>query len=187
MKLTVSGRNLEVTPALRTYAEKKVGKLERFLNAHSEPVAAVLMRTERENQIVELTLTSQGLLARAEGRTPDMYASVDEAVEKIERQIHKARNRWKHQKQNRTKVSMALAGVSEDGIGVDTTPAEDEEELAQVVRVKRYAWKPMSVEEALTQMELLGHDFFVFTNADTEEVNVVYRRKDGNYGLIEPE
>lgn len=208
MKVTVSGHNLEVTPALRTYAEKKVGRIEKLLGVGgSEPAATVKMRTERGRHIVEITVSSQGLLVRGEARTNDMYASVDEAVDNIERQVDKARTRWLQRKQDRPKIAEALLAAelgveAERGQGVRVAAAGEEqaetgggeraggvvtEELPRVVRVKRHAWKPMSLEEAVTQMELLGHDFFVFTNASTDEVNILYRRRDGNLGLIEPE
>jgi putative sigma-54 modulation protein len=131
-----------------------------------------------------------------------MYASIDEAVDNIERQVQKARTRWLQRKQDRPKIAVALLA---EELGVEAERGQEDvrsvaeqvqraaageavdEELPRVVRVKRYAWKPMSLEEAMTQMELLGHDFFVFTNAETDEVNIIYRRRDGNFGLIEPE
>ncbi|MBE3577039.1 MAG: ribosome-associated translation inhibitor RaiA [Limnochordales bacterium] len=203
MKVTVTGHNIEVTAALRSYAEKKVARLEKVLRpGGSEPAATVRLRTERGRHIVEITISSQGLLVRGEGRTPDMYASIDEAVDNIERQVQKARTRWLQRKQDRPKIAVALLA---EELGVEAERGQEnvrdvaaqaqrtvagevvDEELPRVVRVKRYEWKPMSLEEAMTQMELLGHDFFVFTNAETDEVNILYRRRDGNFGLIEPE
>lgn len=203
MKVTVTGHNIEVTAALRSYAEKKVARLEKMLrHGGSEPAAMVKLQTERGRHIVEITISSQGLLVRGEGRTNDMYASIDEAVDNIERQVQKARTRWLQRKQDRPKIAVALLA---EELGVEAERGQEDvrsvaeqvqraaageavdEELPRVVRVKRYAWKPMSLEEAMTQMELLGHDFFVFTNAETDEVNIIYRRRDGNFGLIEPE
>jgi len=175
MKVLIKGKNFEISEALREYAEKKVAKIGRFFTA-SPVVAQVSMSLERGTNIVDVTIQVKDLLLRGEDKTNDMYASVDGAVDKIERQISKFKT-----KINR-RLHMEGGIVAEPVAGV-----EESLEEPTVVKTKRFAIKPMSVDEAIMQMDLLGHDFFVFSNADTEEVNVVYRRKDGNYGLIEPE
>ncbi|MEW6106720.1 MAG: ribosome-associated translation inhibitor RaiA [Bacillota bacterium] len=181
MEITIKGKNVEVTKALRDYAEKKVSKIQRFFEGDMID-AQVTMGIEKGLHIVEVTMQINGLLLRGEEKTGDMYASVDGAVDKIERQIRKYKTRINRRlRQIGTHLVEAAFAPEEPGV------AEEVEEEARIVRTKRFAMKPMSVQEAVMQMELLGHDFYVFSNAETEEVNVVYRRKDGNYGLIEPE
>lgn len=175
MEITIKGRNLVVTDALRAYAGKKLAKLQKFFE-HDIMDAQVSMGIERGMHYVDITIQVDGLLLRGEESTPDMYASIDGAIENIERQIRKYKTRI-----NR-RLRQAGNTVVESVVG----PSVEEVE-PRIVRTKRFAVKPMSVEEATMQMDLLGHDFFVFTNAQTEEVNVVYKRKDGNYGHIEPE
>ncbi|MCK9221479.1 MAG: ribosome-associated translation inhibitor RaiA [Limnochordia bacterium] len=178
MQIVVYGKNLEITPALRSYAEKKVSKVERFFEENLEISAEVTMSVQKELDIVETTVQVDGVLLRGESRTEDMYASIDESVDKIERQIKKYKTRLHKRLQDGVKLSKI---VSEDKAVANGM------EMPKIVRTKRFAIKPMSVEEAAMQMDLLGHDFFVFANALSGEVNVVYRRRDGNYGLIEPE
>ncbi len=181
MEITIKGKNVEVTKALRDYAEKKVSKIQRFFEGDMID-AQVTMGIEKGLHIVEVTMQINGLLLRGEEKTGDMYASVDGAVDKIERQIRKYKTRI-NRRLRQIGTHLVEAAFTPDGPEV----AEEAEEEARIVRTKRFAMKPMSVQEAVMQMELLGHDFYVFSNAETEEVNVVYRRKDGNYGLIEPE
>lgn len=181
MQITVKGKNVEVTPALRAYAEKKVGKLERYFD-RDLPTATVTLRIERDLHVVEVTVSIDHLLLRGEERTGDMYVSIDGVIEKLERQIKKYKTRI-----NRKLRQDAPVRPQEAKPPVSVAPEEEEEPVGQVIRTKRFALKPMSVEEAVMQMDLLGHGFFVFFNGATEEVNVVYRRADGNYGLIEPE
>lgn len=180
MKIIIQGKNLDITPALRSYAEKKVSKLERFFNGYGlEIIADVTLSIERELDIVEITLEVDGLLLRGEDHSEDMYAAIDRSVEKIERQIRKYKTKIQKRFQNAPRISELQA---------ETSPTENEEKnIPRVVKTKRFAIKPMSLEEAIMQMDLLGHDFYVFTNADTDEVNVLYRRRDGNLGLIEPD
>ncbi|HEX6989792.1 MAG TPA: ribosome-associated translation inhibitor RaiA [Bacillota bacterium] len=174
LRLSVRGRNLEVTEALRSHVEKKVGKIARYFL--DEPDAVVLLSVEKERQRAELTLDVRGMILRAEAETPDMYASVDDAVDRLERRIRKHKTRI-NRRMRRTGVEPPPAPAGSGDAG---------EEEIEVVRVKRFAVKPMDPEEAVLQMNLLGHDFFVFRNAETGEVNVAYRRKGGGYGLIEP-
>ncbi|MGI6146639.1 MAG: ribosome-associated translation inhibitor RaiA [Firmicutes bacterium] len=179
MEITVVGRNIAVTDALRSYAEKKVAKLQKYFEK-GILTGQVTMAVERGIHSVDITLSVDGLLLRGEEHTNDMYASIDGAIDNIDRQIKKYKtriNRRLRQEGNRI-VESAMAATGE---------ALPEAPEPRVVKTKRFAVKPMAVEEAIMQMELLGHDFFVFRNDTTEEVNVVYRRKDGNYGLIEPE
>lgn len=181
MEITIKGKNVEVTKALRDYAEKKVSKIQRFFEGDMID-AQVTMGIEKGLHIVEVTMQINGLLLRGEEKTGDMYASVDGAVDKIERQIRKYKTRI-NRRLRQIGTHLVEAAFAPEGPEV----AEEAEDEARIVRTKRFAIKPMSVQEAVMQMELLGHDFYVFSNAETEEVNVVYRRKDGNYGLIEPE
>ncbi len=182
LKIIIKGKNLDITPALRAYAEKKIVKIEKFLSKHvEEPVAVLMLRTEKEIHIAELTIEVNGLVMRGEGRTDDMYVSIDESVDKIERQWNKFKTKIQKKIQG-PKIGTVVAPVPE--ISKEDEPDSDQ---FKIVRIKRFDYKPMSVEEAIMQMELLGHNFFVFTSADDEQVNVVYKRREGNYGLIEPE
>ncbi|HHV58241.1 MAG TPA: ribosome-associated translation inhibitor RaiA [Firmicutes bacterium] len=174
MRITVRGKNIEITPALRDYVEKKMGKLPKLLDDITE--ATVTLGVERDRHMVEVTVPVGGRLLRGEVASGDMYASIDMVIEKLEKQIEKYKTRLARKVKNGSVLDLAA--------GVGGHPADEEE--PHLVRTKRFAVKPMPVDEALLQMNLLGHDFFVFRNAETEEVNVVYRRRDGNYGLIEP-
>ncbi|MGI6587224.1 MAG: ribosome hibernation-promoting factor, HPF/YfiA family [Peptococcia bacterium] len=173
MKFQFRGKNIQVTNALKEHAEKKLGKLDKYFD--TPPEAIVTLTVEKERQRVEVTIPLNGYLLRGEEETHDMYSSVDQVVDKLEKQM----------KKYKTRLSKKNKGASIKDL-VANSVEKVEEEGPRLVRTKRFAMKPMSVEEALMQMNLLGHSFFVFTNAETEEVNVVYCRKDGNYGLIEP-
>lgn len=173
MRIITSGKNMEVTDALRDTIERKLGKLEKFFQRDTE--AQVTLNVEKNRHIIEVTIPFDGILIRAEECTTDMYTSIDKAVDKLERQINK----------HKTKLERRFRGSKMIFDNMETNGREDLDR-PKVVRTKRFAMKPMPIEEAILQMELLGHSFFVFSNGDTEEVNVVYKRKDGNYGLIEP-
>ncbi|HBF39293.1 MAG TPA: ribosome-associated translation inhibitor RaiA [Firmicutes bacterium] len=175
MVVTVNGKNIEVTDALREYAEKKVSKIAKFFEK-SPRGAQVTLSTERSKHIVEITIQVDGLLLRGEEKTNDMYASIDGAMENIERQVRKYKTKINRKFREENKVVATLS----------PSPQEEDSE-PQIKRTKRFAMKPMSAEEAVMQMDLLDHDFYVFTNGETDQVNVVYKRKDGHYGLIEPE
>lgn len=168
MQITIFAKNLDLTPALRAHAEKKLAKLDRYFDV---PLSAqVVLSIERGRHIAEVTMPVEGRLLRGENSTEDMYASLDGVVDKLERQIHKYKTR------------LIRKPRAEPQPQPDTIP-----EL-EVVRVKRFDLKPIPVTEAALQMELLGHDFFVFRDADAGgAVAVVYRRRDGRVGLIEPE
>jgi putative sigma-54 modulation protein len=175
MKFIISGKNVEVTEALKEKVTKKLGKLEKFFSPQTE--AHVTMSVQKNRHILEVTIISEGLKLRAEVANDDMYASIDKVVNILEGQIRK----------NKTRLEKKLhdAAFLPEDFSPDISVEEEKE--FRVVRTKRFAIKPMPVEEAILQMNLLGHTFFMFSNAETNEVNVVYKRKDGNYGLIEPE
>lgn len=182
MNIQIHGNHMKVTDALQQYIEDKIGRLERYFDASPQIDAYVTLSVTREQHQVEVTLTVYGLLFRAEETSDDMYASVDLVADKLHRQIHKYKSKLNQRLHNggfRTRIQH-MTGTE----ATHTTVPLADGELA-VVRVKRIPAKPMEVEEATLQMELLGHDFFVFTNAQTNEVNVVYRRRDGNAGLIQ--
>jgi len=184
MQIIFSGKHVDVTPALKQYAETKLGKLDRFFDGVQE--VHVVESTLRNQHIVEVTLKANGTLIRAEERSPDMYTSIDLVVDKLERQL----SRYKDRFITRTRESLGGHKPQESAMPVETAaPGGEEvaeETTAGIVRTKRFAVKPMDPEEAAMEMEMIGHDFYVFRNAENDEVNVVYRRRDGNYGLIEP-
>lgn len=171
MEVQVRGKNIAVTPALQRYVEEKLHHLERFSDHLGR--AQVALSVVREQHICEVTIPMGSHLLRAEERSNDMYASIDRVVDKLQRQIEKYRRRLMAHRPE-TNGEAALSGPTLVSHG-------------EVVRTKRYPVKPMTVDEAVMQMELLGHDFFIFTNAETDRVSVVYRRWDGNFGLIEPD
>lgn len=180
MQVAVRGKNMQITDSLKRYAEKRVGKLKKYFDI---PLSAqVLMAVEKDRHIVEVTVPLDGMLLRGEEETGDMYSSIDLVVEKLEKQVEKFKTRIARrikQADNRQPLLTAGINVPEEDIRAEGKPS--------IVKIKRFPIKPMDPEEAVMQMNLIGHDFFVFTNARTERVNVVYRRKDGDYGLIEPE
>jgi len=173
MSIIVRGKNIEITPALKDYVVKRVSKITKYFDSLGEITA--ILTVEKGRHIIELTVPVNGMMLRGEEATMDMYTSIDLVVDKIEKQIEKYK----------TKISRRLKGSNFKGDLVATTAPEVDE--LKVVKTKRFPVKPMDIEEATLQMNLINHDFFVFTNAETEEVNVLYRRRDGNYGLIEPE
>lgn len=174
MRFTITGRNIEVTQGLREAVEDKLGKLDRFFAPATE--AVVRLSVQKDIQKIEVTIPVKGHIIRAEESSSDMYVSIDLVEEILERQLKKYKNKLIDKKQSAPSFSEAF--LQED--------ASAEEEI-QIVKSKKFAVKPMDPEEACVQMELLGHEFYVFLNSDTNEVNVVYKRRDGAYGLIEPE
>jgi len=177
MKFIITGRKIDVTDGLRNRVHKKLGKLEKFFDEDTE--VHVTLTVEKERHIVEVTIPFNGMILRAEEISQDMYNAIDRIVDTLERQIRK----------NKTRLEKKLReNAFVETVNTDSEPMNVEEEKEfKVVKTKRFAVKPMHIEEAILQMNLLGHQFFVFSNAETDEVNVVYKRKDGNYGLIEPE
>jgi putative sigma-54 modulation protein len=175
MNISVRGKNIEVTPALKDYAEKRIGKLGKYLG--HEVDAVVVLSVARDDQTVEVTMPFNGMILRGEESTADMYSSIDMVVEKLEKQIE----RFKGKVLGRTKRDRCCSG-KEVGAQQGSPTYEP-----KIVKTKRFAIKPMHVDEAVLQMNLLGHNFFFFFNAETEQTSVVYKRNDGNYGLIEQE
>lgn len=175
MKFIIIGKNIDVTPGLREAVESKLGKLERYFTPDTE--IHVTLSVQKEQQKIEVTIPVKGGIIRSEEKSNDMYISIDLVEEIIERQLRKYKNKLiaRHQESGNFRQEF-----------FDTSTPEDEDEI-KIVRTKRFGIKPMFPEDACVQMDLLGHDFFVFCNAETEEVNVVYKRKNGTYGLIEPE
>lgn len=176
MRYTITGRNIEVTPGLKAAVEKKIGKLEHFFTPETEVIVA--LSAQKDKQTIEVTIPVKGNTIRAEETSTDMYVSIDLVEEIIERQIRRYRKKLIDKKQ--AAVSFSQAFIEEE---TDEAP-EDE---IQIVKTKKFAIKPTIPEEACLQMEMLGHNFYVFLNAETDQVNVVYKRKNGTYGLIEPE
>jgi putative sigma-54 modulation protein len=177
MRLQVKGRNVEISQQIRTYAEDKLGKLERQL---PDPTRVELELAVEQNpsiagnQVAEATVWTKGPVLRARESSADMKASIDQLVDKLERQV----KRYKEKRRGARRHTEAPP--------LEPIPVEPSEEGPMIVKTKQFTVKPMSTDEAVLQLELIGHDFFVFRNADSDEVNVVYRRRDGNYGLIEP-
>jgi len=181
MQLIIQGKNIEVTDRLREYVEKKVGRLDRYMPDISEArveLSTESARSAEHRQVAQLTLRAKRKILRAEERTDDIFASIDAMVNKIHRQIA----RYKGKRRGRER------GVEELPLSDELyAEHEEEDELSRrIVRTKRFNMVPMDEAEAVEQMELLGHDFFVFYNVNDDGVNVLYRRRDGNYGLIQP-
>lgn len=174
MKITISGKNIDVTQALRSVTEDKLAKLEKYFTADAECI--VTLSVEKERQKMEVTIPMKGHIIRAEQQSDDMYVTIDLVVDVIEAQLKKYRKKLITKQQNSD--SLRKEFVEEE--------IADEEEI-RIVRAKKFGMKPMFPEDACVQMELLGHNFFVFINAETDQVNVVYKRKGETYGLIEPE
>jgi putative sigma-54 modulation protein len=180
MQFQVKGRNVEISDALRSYAEKKLGKLERQL---TDPrveleLAVVNNPSIAENHVAEATIWTKGPVLRARESSSDLRASIDQLVDKLERQASRYRTRHRSRRRRAARAESAAAGA--DRVALD-------EPGSQIVKTKQFAVNPMSAEEAALQLELIGHDFFVFRNAGSGEINVVYRRRAGDFGLIEPQ
>jgi putative sigma-54 modulation protein len=177
MKVNILGKNIEITEGLRNAVEKKLSRLDKFFEHEQEAFATLSVQKAR--QIIEVTIRFEGVMLRSEEANTDMYAAIDIVSDKLERQMikHKSRLERKYHVNVPLKYKDIPAYQFKD----------DEEREPKIVRTKRFAVKPMSSEEAVLQMDLLGHDFFVYSDDKSGAVNVVYKRKDGNYGLIEPE
>lgn len=173
MNFNIRGSKMEVTEPIRKYIEEKIGKLDKYFETPSELTANIVIRVSGIEQIVEVTIPIKKAILRAEERNKDLYAAIDLVSEKMERQIRKNKTRSKKKKN----VNMDFF--------LDFDVTEEEKEEQEIVKRKEIETKPMSEEEAILQMNLLGHDFFVFKDAETTQLAVVYRRKDGNYGIIE--
>ena len=175
MKITITGRNIELTDGLKNAVESKLSKLEKYFKPDTE--VHVTLSVEKERQKIEVTIPMRGTVIRSEQVSNDMYVSIDLVEEIIERQLKKYRNKIVDRQQD------VAAAFNAEFLGKDL----DDEEDVKIIRSKRFGMKPMTPEDACIQMELLGHSFYVFRNCDTDEVNVVYKRKGNTYGLIEPE
>ena len=175
MRFTITGRNINLTPGLQKAAEDKLGKLEKYFQPDTE--AIVTMSVEKERQQIEVTIPVKGRIIRAEQVSSDMYTSIDLVIEKLERQIHK----------HKTKIQRRFrdGALKTDVFAEAPQPIEEEEGEFQIVKKKKFFVRPMDVQEAIMQMNLLNHDFFVYRDGESGEVCVVYRRGDGKYGLIE--
>ena len=176
MRITITGRNIELTPGIKEAVEEKLSKLEKYFKPDTD--VYVTLSVEKDRQKIEVTIPTKGHTIRTEQVSNDLYISIDLAEEAIERQLLKYRTKIISKKMN------AAANFKAEYL--EEQIEEDEDEV-KIVRTKRYDLKPMYPEDACVQMELLGHDFFVFVNAETDQVNVVYKRKANTYGIIEPE
>ena len=181
MDLSIKGKNVEVTDRLNDYVEQKIGKLDRYLPTISEvrvELSTEGARAAQDRQVCQVTVRANGTILRAEERSDDMFTSIDAVLDKMYRQIA----RYKGKRKNRWRGA---------AVAVEPLPLEAEEtfdeETSNIVRTKRFRMTPMNPDEAVEQMELLGHDFFVFYDPDEGQINVIYRRKDGDYGLLQPE
>ncbi len=172
MKINTRGSNLEVTEAIADYINKKISKLDKYFENPEEFTASVLIKTNRNSEIVEVTIPIRKVILRAEESSDDLYKSIDLVSEKLERQIRKNKTRLNRKTQE---ISFVFPIMDE----------EVEEEKGSIIKRKQIDMKPMNEEEAILQMNLIGHDFFLFENADTNTPSVIYKRKDGNYGIIE--
>lgn len=169
MNIIVNGRHLEVTPALRQYAEDKIGRFTKYISNISE--AIVTVSVEKHRQKAEVLLKVNGYMIQAEGATGDVYSAIDGVVEKLEKQVVKYKEKLSDHRKGDKKV---------------VAPAAEPVREGRILKHKKFDMKPMTPDDAVEQMDMLGKDFFVFTNLSSGEMNVVYLRKDGNYGLIEP-
>ena len=174
MRITITGRNIELTPGIKEAVEEKLSKLEKYFTPNTE--VHVTLSVEKDRQKIEVTIPVKGNIIRAEQVSNDMYASIDLVEDVIERQLRKYKRKLAEHKQ--ANVAFSPEFLEDD---------EQDEDKIVIYRNKKHEMKPMDAEEACVQMELLGHTFFAFRNAQTDEINVVYKRKGNTYGLIEPE
>lgn len=194
LNYNVRGENIEVTPAIREYVESKVGKVEKYFDEVPEANAHVNLKiySDRTGK-AEVTIPLPNIVLRAEETSPDLYGSIDLVSDKLERQMRKYKTKINRKfRRQQTGLPDAISPDLleetkdlDDEINEEVNGGVDESEAIRIVRTKRFDLKPMNAEEAVLQMEMLGHDFFVFLDADTDSTNIVYRRDDGDYGLIE--
>jgi len=176
MKYVITGRNIEITEGLKSAIYEKIGKLEKYFTEDTQ--VHVTLSVEKERQKIEITIPVKGSIIRSEQTSNDMYISIDLVEEVVERQLKRYKNRIIDRQQSGGNEAFSQEYIDKE---------YDDDEGIEIIRTKRFGIKPMYPEDACVQMDLLGHNFFVFLNAETEEVNVVYKRKDNKYGLIEPE
>ncbi|WP_106496674.1 ribosome hibernation-promoting factor, HPF/YfiA family [Lentibacillus sp. Marseille-P4043] len=183
MKYNIRGENIEVTGAIRDYVQKKISKLEKYFDTPPTSDVHVNLSVYNDEQKIEVTIPMTNLLLRAEVQHIDLYAAIDLVVDKLERQIRKYKTKVNRKFRQNGSPKHVFAELEKESAAVQLEEADDE---VDIVRTKRFNLKPMDSEEAVLQMDMLGHAFYVFTNAVSGDTNVVYRRKDGRYGLIEP-
>ena len=181
MKYNIRGENVEVTGAIKSYIEKKVSKLERYFDTPPTSDVNVNLSVYNEEQQIEVTIPMTNLLLRAEEQHTDLYAAIDLVVDKLERQIRKYKTKVNRKARQQGAPKHIFAEMEKE---MEEENNGDDEGL-EVVRTKRFDLKPMDSEEAILQMDMLGHSFYVFTDSESGDTNVVYRRRDGKYGLIE--
>lgn len=188
MQIKVTARHLDLTDSLRDYSESKVARMTKFLDEVID--AHIVLSIERYRHIAEITIKTNQAVVHGQGESDDMYNAIDSAVEKVERQLLRFKGKYRipaKGKQEQEKfLGIGTAPVPEESVSLEESETGNQNE-PQVIKSRRYAIKPMSLEEAVMQMKTLSNKFLVFTNANSDEVNVLYRRKDGNFGLIEPE
>ncbi len=175
MKFNIHGKKLDVTESIKNYIEEKIGRLDKYFENPNNITATVLIKLRGNEQVVEATINANKFVLRAEESHKDLYASIDKVSDKIERQIRK----------NKTRMSKKANKEYFKDFVLDFEVPKEEENTNKVVKRKVIENKPMSEEEAILQMELIGHEFFAFKNVDTGDVNIVYKRKDGDYGMME--
>ncbi|MWV46631.1 ribosome-associated translation inhibitor RaiA [Paenibacillus sp. HJL G12] len=184
MNFSIRGQQIDVTDALKDYVDKKLSRLEKYFDAPPTSEGYVTLSVVRGLHTVEVTIPLPGVMLRAEDRSDDMYASIDAVVDKLERQIRKHKTKLNRKFRQEGSLKTLFTDEAAAGLVAEQQTEEDHDDL-EVVRTKRFTFKPMDVEEAILQMNMVGHNFFVFSNIDTQEVSVVYKRNDGKYGLIE--
>jgi putative sigma-54 modulation protein len=186
MQLTITGKNIEINDTLRAYVEKKIGRMDRYLpniiDGRVELEKAEGARAAEDRQVAQVTLRTKNAVLRAEEASNDIFASIDAVVDKMQRQADRYKNKRRSKRIDEQLQAEAATAVLDD---VDADEATDDQPLQ--LRVKRFQMIPMDEEEAIAQMELLGHDFYVFFNVNQNQINVLYRRRNGQYGLIQPE
>ena len=190
MEIVVRGRNVTVTERMEEYVEKKIGKLERYLPIIDEArmeLSQEETRSAQHRMIAQLTVRSRGKVLRAEERDQDLFAAIDLVAEKMQRQITRFKDRLYSKGQMRGAETVRVPETAEAVAAVEAVAEAEVEPVGSIVRTKTFLVTPMNPEEAIEQMELLGHDFFVFFNSDVDGINVLYRRRSGDYGLLQPE
>lgn len=175
MKFNIRGQKIDVTPAIKEYAEKKIGKLEKYFSKSDELTAHVLLKVRGKEQTVEVTIPIKKIVVRAEETNKDLYAAIDLVSEKLERQIRK----------NKTRIAQRKSKANDIEINIDFDNSEIEEAKDKVVKRKQMDTKPMSEEEAILQMNMLGHEFFIYKDDENGNICILYKRKDGDLGIIE--
>lgn len=182
MKMTISGKQMELTPGIKSTIEEKLGRIDHYL--HPETQVRVTVRAKKARQTIEVTIIPiSGPIIRAEDSEENLYAAIDVVYDKLNRQLR----RYKNKLIDRTQTSKSIRYEDTEYDKTIDIEDEDEKDEIEIIRHKKFGMKPMSPEEAVLQMELVGHDFYMFRKMDTDEVSIVYKRKDGGYGLIEQE